>query len=58
MRAGSLLGDSVVAAGEVIHLGVEGLEHVLEVGEVVGGWVVCGRWHLLSQSCRFLVYRN
>ena len=40
MRAGSLLEDSVVAAGEVIHLGVEGLEHVLEVGEVVGGWVV------------------
>ena len=40
MRAGSLLGDSVVAASKVIHLGVEGLEHVLEVGEVAGGWVV------------------
>ena len=58
MRAGSLLGDSVVAASEVIHLGVEGLEHVLEVGEVVRGWVVWGGWHLLSQNSKFLVYRS
>ena len=40
MRAGSLLGDNVVASGKVIHLSMEGLEYVLKVGEVVGGWVV------------------
>ena len=40
MIAGSLLGDSVVASSKVIHLSVEGLEHVFKVGEVVGGWVV------------------
>ena len=39
MRAGSQLRDSVVASRKVIHLSVEGLKHVLEVGEVVGGWV-------------------
>ena len=40
MRAGSLLRDNLVASGKVIYLSVEGVEHVLEVGEVVGGWVV------------------
>ena len=40
MRAGSLLRDSMVASSKVIHLSVEGLEHVLEVDEVVGGWVM------------------
>ena len=30
----------MVASVKVIDLSVEGLEHVLEVSEVVGGWVV------------------
>ena len=40
LRAGCLLRDNVVAACKVIDLSMEGLEHVLEVSEVVGGWVV------------------
>ena len=40
MRAGSLLSSILVASGKVIDPSVESLEHVLEVSEVVGGWVV------------------
>ena len=40
LKAGCLLLDSVVVACKVIDLSVEGLEHVLEVSLVVGGWVM------------------
>ena len=51
MRAGSLLEDSVVAAGEFIHLGLEGLEHVLEVVRLLG----VGLCEVDGISCRKVV---
>ena len=40
LGAGCLLQYSVVVACKVIDLSVVGLEHVLEVSWVVGGWVM------------------
>ena len=58
LRTGCLLWDRMVAAFKVIDLSVEGLEHVLEMSKVVKGWVVWGKWHLLSHSSEFLVYHG
>ena len=40
VRAGSLLQDGVVAPCKFIDLSTESLEHVLDVRDAGGGWIV------------------